>query len=197
MASPIRSANSKARTSLKEESSIRRRQNVVMVCENDAARQHALRSQPGLGFDDAKPKDKPIAWWSFEQLSEKIHADDAAAKAAAADLVVFSVSTSGDLPDHVKLWIEKWVANRNDREGALVCLVSVPKTPAYLASLKEIYLRHTAHRAGMDYLSEIPSGPGKALPDSPDSCRERARHVSSVLDEILRAGVNPQFTYRI
>jgi hypothetical protein len=196
MSTPIRSTNLKAESSLKKGSGPKR-QNVVLVCEDNAARQHALRSQAGLGLEDAKPKDKSAGWWLFEQLSVKAHAGEAAAKAAAADLVVFSVSTTGDLPGHVKLWIEMWIANRKDREGALVCLVSHPHSPAYLASLKEIYLRHTAHRAGMDYLSEIPSASGKALPDSPDSCCERARHVSSVLDEILRAGPNQQFVSRI
>jgi hypothetical protein len=164
---------------------------IVVVYENVAAREHALRSAPDLIETGLGESAQGIAWLSFTGLSEVVAAGEAANKAAAADLVVFAVSPGEDFPGDVKLWIETWVTKRSDREGAIVGLLAREATPGEIACLKEIYLRQVAHRAGMDYLSQIPSGLGKAIPDSLDSYRDRARQVTSVLDEILRSGLPP------
>ena len=117
---------------------------------------------------------------------------DAYNKAATADMILFSMSSAGDLPHEVKLWIERWLNRRSEREGALIGLVTDrPANPFEIASLKEVYLRHTAHRAKMDYLShEIPTA-RKAIPDSIDSYNRRAGQMTSVLDQILRNQPTP------
>ncbi|HLX72340.1 MAG TPA: hypothetical protein VKV04_22200, partial [Verrucomicrobiae bacterium] len=50
---------------------------------------------------------------------------------------------------------------------------------------REIYLRHIAHRAGMDFLSHAAPTAAKAIPDSLDSFSKRAGQMTSVLDNIL------------
>jgi hypothetical protein len=55
-----------------------------------------------------------------------------------------------------------------------------------VASVREIYLRHAARRAGMDYLSHAAPTLRRAMPDSLDSFSERAGRVTSVLDGILQ-----------
>src|SRR5262249_26515763 len=112
---------------------------------------------------------------------------EAANRAAKADLILFAVTSEGDLPNEVKHWIEHWMNRRGEREGALAGLVmDRPASPFEIATRKEIYLRHTARRAQMDYLShEIPT-PRKAIPDSLDSFNRRAFEMTSVLDEILQ-----------
>jgi hypothetical protein len=57
--------------------------------------------------------------------------------------------------------------------------------PHEMASFREIYLRHIARRAGMDYLSRGAPTATKAIPDSIDSFSERAGRVTSVLANIL------------
>ena len=90
-----------------------------------------------------------------------------------------------------KLWIERWLGKRREREGAIVGLVSGQTAPCATAGLKEIYLRHIAHRAGMDYLSRTTPTAPFAMPDSLDSFCNRARQVTSVLDDILRTRFIP------
>ena len=52
-------------------------------------------------------------------------------------------------------------------------------------------VRNIAHRAGMDYLTQVPETIGRAIPDSLASCSERADRVTSVLDEILHQKTVP------
>jgi hypothetical protein len=164
---------------------------IVVIYENSAAREHAVRSAPDITEASLRETSSAVQWWSFAKLAEMALAGEAAVKAAAADLVIFAISPAEDFPSEVKLWIETWITRRSDREGAIVGLMVRESSPGELACLKEIYLRQAAHRAGMDYLSQIPSGGGKAMPDSLDSYGERARQVTSVLDEILRSGLPP------
>lgn len=164
---------------------------IVVVYENNAAREHAMRSAPDLAESSQCETASIVQWWSFAGLSDSARAAEAAIKAAAADVVIFAISPAGDLPREIKLWTENWIAKRSEREGAIVGLVAGHVSPGELACLKEIYLRHMAHRARMDYLREVPSALARAMPDSLDSYRERARQVTSVLDEILRSGSPP------
>ena len=119
-------------------------------------------------------------------LDQSAEARKAAERAARADLIVFSLSAAGDLPEGVKLWIESWLGKRGEREGALVGLVEGERGLGGVACLKEIYLRHVAHRAGMDYVSHAPPTNWRGIPDSLDSFSRRADQVTSLLDEILR-----------
>ncbi len=115
-------------------------------------------------------------------LIDSAQATELADKAAYADYVVFASACEGDLPRELKIWIEGWLTKRGEREGTLVGLMEQHTRPFEIASLKEIYLRHVAHRAGLDYLSHVPSRKSKALPNSLDSYQERARQMTSVLD---------------
>jgi hypothetical protein len=113
-------------------------------------------------------------------------ATDAARRAVEADLVVFALEPGGDLPHSTKLWIDSWLGKRSEHEGAIIGLTE-STGPGDMASLKEIYLRHVAHRAGMDYLSHASPTAPRAIPNSIDSFSERAGRMTAVLDEILRA----------
>ena len=112
-------------------------------------------------------------------------AHSAVEKAADADVVVFAMEARGDLPDEIKLWIEKWLNKRGEREGAIVGLLHREEGWHGAASFREIYLRHAARRAGMDYLSHAAPTRRRAMPDSLDSFSERAGRMTAVLDGIL------------
>jgi hypothetical protein len=160
---------------------------VVVVFEDSGTREHALRSNPELAEAGSHAEVMMVQWCSFGELADTAALAEAALGAAAADLVVFAISPSGELPGKVKTWIEHWVTKRGDREGALIGLVARTNYPREIACLKEIYLRHTAHRAGMDYLSQFPPAMAKAIPESLDSYQNRAHQVTAVLDEILHS----------
>jgi hypothetical protein len=167
----------------------RETQQIAVVYETAASREHAVRfcAQLSDGFRfDAGPE---AHWWSFKLLSQPGAGNEAAWKASIADLIVFATSAEEDLPRAIKLWIENWLGKRGEREGALVSLMERrERDPLEVPPFKEIYLRHIAHRAGMDFFSQVPPMTiSKALPDSLDSFNDRAGQMTSTLDEILHA----------
>jgi hypothetical protein len=168
------------------ESPVVEKQRVVVVYETPSARERAIECCSDLPGQQSSVSGPQIDCYSFVHLLEVAHANDAADKAATADLIIFAVTAAGDLPGEVKLWIERWLNQRSEREGAIVGLLTDrPAHPSDIASLKEIYLRHTAHRAGLDYLSHVTLTACRAMPDSLDSFSQRAGQITSVLDQIL------------
>ena len=158
---------------------------VVVIYEEPSIRERAVEFCERLG-EQRKFSTMEMNWWSFPLLSGPEPANDAVQKAADADVVVFAMHSRGDLPSEIKLWIEKWLNKRGEREGALVGLLNREGGLQGVASFREIYLRHAARRAGMDYLSHAAPTAKDAIPDSIDSFSERAGRVTSVLDSILQ-----------
>jgi len=160
---------------------------VVVVYESTGIREHAVRFCEKIGHEPATGALLETDWWSFRFLSHPASADDAALRAARADVVVFAMDAWGDLPEEIKQWIERWLSQRGEREGALVGLLGREESHHEMVPFREIYLRNIAHRAGMDYLSHAAPTARKAIPDSLDSFSRRAGAMTSVLDDILHA----------
>jgi hypothetical protein len=158
---------------------------VVMVYEDNEAREAALafcdrlveRFWKQFGFD--------TSWWSFEMLQEADGARTAARHSAEADLIVVAARPEGEMPAHIQSWIESWLDHRCDREGALVGLLGQGPAQSGAAAGRDLYLRQVAHRGGLDYLTKVPQSISEPIPDSLDSYSERAGEITSVLDEIL------------
>jgi hypothetical protein len=164
---------------------------VVILYENSPSREQALQFWSRMEKQYPPAGKSDVSWWTFELLEDATEAGKAMKHATLADLIVFAAGGEGELPEAVKLWIESWLGKRGEREGAIVGLVKSQAGLCVLPGMKEIYLRQVAHRAGLDYLSEIPPTGSLALPDSLDSFCDRAGRITSVLDEILRARVLP------
>jgi hypothetical protein len=165
---------------------------ILVIYENTAAREHAWRESCALCEAKQVETIGEPAWYSFRQLADSPDVNtDASARAAAADLIIFAVTPSGDLPGEIKLWIESWISKRSDREGALVGLLAGAGNPGDLPCLKEIFLRHAARRACMDFLSRVPPALSRVMPNCPEDCSERSHQVTSLLDDILHANVPP------
>ena len=160
---------------------------VIVLYENPAARELAAGFCEKFARESCADAGLGVNWYSFEDLTVPASMEAAADVAVGADLLAFSVTASGDLPAAIKLWTEIWRRRRGQREGWVVGLVLEDGTELRrVAGLKEIYLRHLAHRAGMDYLSHFPAKILKAIPDSLDSFNRRAEQITQVLDEILQ-----------
>ena len=125
-----------------------------------------------------------VNWWPFNLLENPRSATEAGEKALSADLIIIATHREGELPLSIKTWIEGWLTRRGDREGALVGLMD-PAASFDSQTSKDVYLRHIAHRAGMDYLTQLPQQIAHCIPDSLESFAERAQQVTHVLDEIL------------
>lgn len=169
-------------------SALKQTSRVVVVYENAATREQALSFCEHLARESIVGAPLDPRWFSFASLAnEPQYASEAAEVAATADVIVFSFTSAGDFPEELKAWIERALGKRTKREGALAGLViDRPRDAIEGACVKEIYLRHAAHRAWMDYLSQENPTTGRAIPDSIDSFNERAGQVTSVLDQILQ-----------
>ena len=163
----------------------------VILYETRASRKRALEFWYHLAHQYEPSEELIVDMISFAQLTRAEEARRTAPKAATADYIVFAVSAEGDVSDEIRSWIESWLGMRDAREGAMVGLIEGHRDPGATAGSKEIYFRHIAHRAGMDYLSQSPPAVKKAMPDSLDSYRERARHITSVLNTILDTSSPP------
>jgi len=166
-------------------SEMKRTTSITVVYDNASAREMAI------GFCDAlvsrfwEQFEFAISWWSVQQLERCDSAMQAAKQAGRADIVVFAIGFAEKVPPSLAQWIELWLQERGEHEGALVSLPSA-RIPAELGtSTMCFYLRDLAHRAGMDYLTNIPEGLSHLIPESLESCAERAQKVTSLLNEIL------------
>jgi hypothetical protein len=158
---------------------------VVVVYEDAAARERAVTFCDQLVSRFWAKCEFDVSWWPFALLNQAPAHEEAAERAAQADLIVFSATPEGDFPLPVKAWVETWLSQRGDREGKLVGLMEQVVGASDREGQKHHYLRKAAHDGAMDYLTKVPQGIALLIPDSLDSYTERAYQVTSLLDDIL------------
>jgi hypothetical protein len=158
---------------------------VVVIYESPAARDcayHQLTERFPANITQS------FHWCSCEELKDANQLEALVRKAANSDLFIVSATVEGDFSFELKSAIERWLTRREDREGTLVGLFVGSKRGS-VAPLKEIYLRHIAHRAGMDYLSHLTPVSSRSIPNSLDTFTHRAGQMTSVLDQILHTRI--------
>jgi len=126
-----------------------------------------------------------VAWYPLSLLQEQTTACEVAQRGAGADMIIFAVDPEGEVAAELLAWVENWLGRRGEREGILVGLLDPATAPIGHTTPKYMYLRHAAHRGGMDYLTQLPSELPRSIPDSLEYCSERAGRITAVLDEIL------------
>ena len=165
---------------------------VVVIYEDVAARENAVKFCDHLVDRFWARYEFDVSWWQVSDLSLARSGENAARKAVHADLIVVATSPATGVPEELREWIEGWLNRRGDREGALVGLTDPGMVQCGASVEKHVYLRNAAHRAGLDYLTQIPQSiSALSIPDSLDSYNQRADKVTSVLDGILRQKTPP------
>lgn len=162
----------------------RANQLVVVVYEDEVTRDAAVDFCDELVGKFWAKCSFDLTWYSFAQIMNQQTGLDAVGKAVEADIVVLATHPDGWIPAEVREWTERWIAERGEKEGALVGLLD-PTSNGDAFTNKYTWARNVAHRAGLDYLTQTPETL-QSFPDCPDSLSERARARTSVLDEILR-----------
>jgi hypothetical protein len=132
-----------------------------------------------------------LSWWSFASLMETASVEVQIEKALEADLIIVAAGPEGEMPAPVQVWFDSWLGQRGDREGAIIALNDPGSGSDEARVGRFVYLRSVAHRAGMDYLTQVPEGVLPGIPESVDSFNERARQMTSVLDTILHTQPPP------
>ena len=157
---------------------------VAVIFEDAKAQENAITFCDSLVRKFWADFEFDVSWWAFEGLRAPEAADEALNKSLGANLVVFAVQSQPELPAHIHQWTSDWLERRGRREGTLVGLINSPENNAE-PMLVQGFLRHLAHCAGMDFLTEIPQNLARRIPETLESCSERARQVTTVLDGIL------------
>jgi hypothetical protein len=160
---------------------------VVVIYENEEARDAAVQFCDRLVERFWSQCEFDVSWWSSSLLEGGIPSAQATDKAVNAQLVVFAVGK--EIPRHARSWIENWILRRGEREGA--CVALLPGAAEATAESTQIYLREVAHRAGMDFLTQVPQSISSPIADDVESCTARAHQTTSVLEEILRTSRSP------
>ena len=165
---------------------------VVSFYEDSAARERAIAFCDQLVSRFWEQCEFDVSWCPLVSLEKIESAKEAAAKAAHADVVVFSSTSEGDLPRVVEAWFETWLTQRGDREGLLVGLLEPATGAGIREGQKQHFLRYAAHRGSMDYLTDVPQHISFSVPDSLDTYTQRADQVSSLLNDILHRQTPPR-----
>jgi hypothetical protein len=165
---------------------------VVVIFEDTFSRESGVKFCEHLMEKFWSRHEFDVSWWSYADVADARTGHKASERALDADLIIFATRPEQKLPASLTSWIESWLNLRGEREGVLVGLMDPGAHQCGGAADKYIYLRNVAHRAGMDYLTEIPTTMSRSVPDSLDSFSKRAEEVTGVLAAILRPPPPPR-----
>ncbi len=132
---------------------------VVLACEDYSAGMHALWIFDGIfSAHDKKLADGAQSIWKFDLLSISSLRKIAAEEAAAADLIIVSAHSPGNLADTVREWIEMGLAQRTHRPGALALLLDETGDGKFDQFPVAAWLNERATQAGMEFFAHKASG---------------------------------------
>ncbi len=158
---------------------------VLVIHQEERTREEAVRVCDGLVRRFWASANFDIRWVSFDDLEREMSWPEATQLALEARLIIVSLALEGGLPGGVKRWMESWIDQRAGREGAAIIGVGEKPYLSGPAAAKFRFLRHLAHRAGMDYLTEIPQQIGPAYPEDTEFYTARAEAMTKVMGQIL------------
>jgi len=168
---------------------VKERCEVLIIYEDAITRAEAVRFCDSLVQKFWAKNNFQIEWCPFSDLQSKASAFRHAETAATAHILIFALRPEGGLPWDLHTWTESWLNLRGEREGTVIGLLDTIASGESGGTY--CFLRQTAHRAGMDYLTQMPNSILHPISDSLDSYTQRAVEVTSVLDGILHEHGKP------
>ena len=158
---------------------------VAVIFEDADAQERAIKFCDSLVRNFWGDFEFDVGWWAFDGLKAAENAEEALNKSFAADVVVFAPQSQRELPAHIHQWTNEWLKRRGKREGTLVGLFHSADDKDSQPMFVHAFLRYCARTAGMDFLTEIPQNLAWRIPETLESCSERAHEVTSLLNGIL------------
>jgi hypothetical protein len=125
---------------------------VVVAYEDTATRDRAISVCDGIFAQLGPQTDCEISWWRFSYLRDPALAAQAATAAAQAGLILFSTHAGAGLPQHVRDWIELWVARKSTQPSALAALIGMVGDAQQGLTPIHYYLQSVANRAHMEFM---------------------------------------------
>lgn len=166
--------------------------NVVIVYEDFETGTHAKKTYDYL-VENVRPECRfTNQMWKFDVLSIPKLSEIAVRDAASADIVILS-SHGGELPGHVKSWVESWL-NTPGAPLALVVLFDsqLPETWA-----TREYLAGVARRGKMAFFAQPDDWPDRRLTPAPVVFQQNAdwnsRTLSTLAGAVQRDNTTPHW----
>lgn len=131
-------------------------------------------------------------WWRSDFLEDEAMRCTATQDAVRADFIVVSSRPEQQFSPFVLKWFQDWIRQREGREGAFLDLTEPQAGSAGNVQRRQLHLRRLAHRAMMDYLTQMSPIMDGPLPDSFESVEHRAARITSVMDQILHLPPPPR-----
>jgi len=134
--------------------------NVVIAYEDFETGKHAKKTYDFLVVNLGQECHFSNQMWKFEILNVPKLREIAAKDAVGADIIIIS-SRGGELPDHVKAWIELWVGEERSQPIALVGLFECPMDELYRTHETRAYLTGVARRGEMEFFAQPEQWPSR------------------------------------
>jgi hypothetical protein len=114
--------------------------------------------------------------WKFELLNHPQLREQAASEAAVADMIIMAMRRAGELPPHVKHWIESWLHQRRGNAAALVALLDESEEEDETAASAPLstYLRRVAEEGNMDFFCQVGGGRQRDFDNTVETIHRRA-----------------------
>ena len=122
--------------------------------------------------------------WKFDVLAHPRLKDMAIKDAASAHLVIISTHGTGELPQHVKSWIDHWVSSEGSTM-AMVALVDKSAGRYTQTDMVRPYLQAVARKAGMDFFAQPEEWFDREDEFSWQQMTERAQRTSTAVANFL------------
>jgi hypothetical protein len=176
---------------MKSEATMKTGGPVMVIYEDSRSRKEALQFCDQLMARFWSRAQFEIFWFSFTDLQDETAFQSALSNMVKAGLIMFAMVPEGRIPAPVREHLEMWLKQRGEREGTIIGVQDPGGLSEARMSDKYLYLRDLAHRAGMDYLTQLPDTISHPIPDSFESYSQRADQVTTVLDQILHKPIAP------
>src|SRR5262249_17960024 len=124
--------------------------------------------------------------WKFELLNLPQLGERAALEAAQADMIIISTRGTGELPAHVKKWIERWLPQKTGGQSALVALLHPDPAPMGEWPPLCAYLRQVAERGNMDFFWKAGDWRPQDSEHAVETLHRQTEHRSFLLDRSLQ-----------
>ncbi len=163
----------------------------ALFYEDSRTRAWLLRYAGALRYQFEGDVEFEFAWWSIRFLRDSVLAEVAASEAAQADILVFAERGDTQVPEELRAFNERWLAQRGFREGFLMALTQNSERTLRGRSAWPAYLHDVAARARMEFATEFLSASAAEDAGSMEGLAQRAQRITPTLYQMLERSRPP------
>ena len=163
---------------------------LVVAYEDEITRSRAIALYENLAGHLNNDHEVRYSWWKFHFLYDPALLKRAITAAIDADLIIVALRDAGEPPWIARNWIEKWLAGKGRRDGALVALVEGAPSIRFEDCAMLGYLNSVADRARMNFFPHVfPATPLNVI-NPPGGVSAHGTIGTPLVEDLLRSPTN-------